>query len=128
MKQEDTRNRAVSSASTSPLTLAQFEMRGHMRSPVSIDAEAVELTTLTSVFGRATDLGVGGCFVDTIDTLPVGTQVGIRFTREGRRFHCRALVTHVVTGQGMSLAFTEADPNEEASVLEWVSELGGLPS
>lgn len=128
MKQKDTRNRAVRSASNSPLILAQFEKRGHTRAPVPIDAEAVELSTLTSVFGKATDLGVGGCFVATMQAFPEGTRVGVRFTSEGRFFRCDAIVTQVVARRGMGLAFTEADPDEEVSVLAWVSELGGRPS
>jgi len=128
VKQESGRNQPVRSEPSLPITLDQSEDRGFPRLPVLVDAETVDVNRRTSVTGRATDLGVGGYFVDTIDTLPVGTQVGVRFTWEGRSFHCRALVTRVVSGRGMSLAFTEADPDEEASVLQWVSELGGLPS
>ena len=124
MKQEDTRNQPVSSDSNPPLTLAKFEKRGHTRSPVSIDAEAVELTTLTSVNGRATDLGVGGCFVATTQAFPDGTRVGVHLSSEGRHFRCGAIVTHVIAGRGMGMTFTEADPAEETSLLEWVSELG----
>ena len=128
MKPENRLNQPAAAEPNHLVTLQQVEKRRHPQLPVSVGAETVDLNRRTSVTGRATDLGVGGCFVDTMNPFPEGTQVGVRFTWEGRRFHCRALVTRVVTGRGMSLAFTEADPDEEASVLEWVSELGGLPS
>ena len=70
MKQESGRNQPVRSEPSLPITLDQSEDRGIPRLPVLVDAETVDVNRRTSVTGRATDLGVGGCFVDTIDTFP----------------------------------------------------------
>jgi len=110
-------------------TAEQIEKRRHARYPVSVSAEVIEAKTRARVTGRATDLGVGGCYVDTLNTFAEGTQVEVLLHWEGRTLHCRALVTYAVTGRsiGMGLAFTGTATGQEATLLDWMSGLGGDP-
>lgn len=129
MKREGVLRQAILPEPGLQVTAEQLEKRRHTRFPVSVSAEIIEIKTRASVTGRATDLGVGGCYVDTLSTFSEGTQVEVLLRREGRTLHCRALVTHAVTGRsiGMGLAFTEIAPNQEATLLDWVGALGGEP-
>jgi hypothetical protein len=107
-------------------TAEQPEKRRHTRFPVSVSAEVIEAKTRARVTGRATDLGVGGCYIDTLSTFSEGTQVEVLLRSQGRTFHCHALVTYAVTQSavGMGLAFTEAAADEEFTLLDWISSLG----
>jgi hypothetical protein len=80
--------------------------------------------------GRATDFGVGGCYVDTMNTFAQGTAVEVFFHWEGRTLHMRALVSYAVTGRsiGMGLSFTGTSAEEGANLLDWITGLGGEPS
>ena len=110
------------------ISLHQVEKRIQPRFPVSVAAETVEPTTQTEVTGPVVNLGVGGCFVETNHPFPEGTKIRVHFSRDGRSFRCRALVTHTDSGRGMGLAFTEVDPIEKNSVLDWVISVGGVAS
>ena len=114
----------LSASSNHQATLRQIEKRSHFRNTVSIQVETVALETGTTAVGTVSDLGFGGCFVETKRPFHAGMRVGVRFSSEGRSFRCRALITHAEDGLGMGLVFTEADPTETASVLEWVASVG----
>jgi hypothetical protein len=74
-----------------------------------------------NITGLVTDLGVGGCYVDTQNPLAEGTEVEIRFSSVSGTFRCRGFVAYAVFGEGMGLVFTETAPDQEISVLDWVS-------
>ncbi|MGB7023766.1 MAG: PilZ domain-containing protein [Candidatus Acidiferrales bacterium] len=74
---------------------------------------------------RSTDLGRGGCFVDTISPFPVGTSVRLRLTVEQKSFEASAKVVYSMIGMGMGLAFTSIEP-EQLWVLEsWLGNRSG---
>lgn len=129
MKQEDVLQQAVLSEPGLQVTAEQVEKRRHTRFPVSVSAEVIEPKTRARVTGRATDLGIGGCYIDTLSTFSEGTQVEVLLHWEGRTLHCRALVTYAVSGRsiGMGLAFTETVAGQEATLLDWMTGLGGPP-
>src|SRR5450432_2248080 len=41
---------------------------------------------------HTTDLGPGGCFVDTLNSFPSGTKVRLRMTKEGKSVEADAVV------------------------------------
>jgi len=130
VKREDVPQQAVLSDPSLQVTTDQLERRRHTRFPASVSAEVIDTKSRARVTGRATDLGAGGCYMDTLNTFPGGTQVEVFLRCEGRTFHCHAIVTYTVSrgGVGMGLAFTETAPDQEASLLDWVKQLGGEPS
>ena len=128
VKQENILNQPAAAEPNHHITLPQVERRRHLRIPLSVGEASAEPTTETEVTCTMLNLGVGGCFVETKYPFPKGTKVRVQFRCEGRSFRCRALVTHTDGGRGMGLAFTEADPIEKISVLEWVKSVGGVAS
>jgi hypothetical protein len=107
----------------------QTERRLHPRVPVSVDVEIVDTKSGAHIAGRATDFGVGGCYVDTLNTLPQGTPVEVFLNWQGRTLRMRALVSYAVSDRsiGMGLAFIGASDKHGASLLEWVTGLSNDP-
>ena len=71
----------------------------------------------TRLSGRVSDLGRGGCYVDTINAFPVGADVKIRIVKDHASFVAQARVLYASSGIGMGLAFTKIEP-ERLLVLE----------
>ncbi len=128
MKEGYSSNQNQSAAGSSPadrLPADNDDLRGHTRYPVSASAEVVEPRTHTRVTGRATDLSAGGCYVDTISPLAVGTSVHIRVSAARHCFQTRAIVTYTLTGMGMGLGFREIAADQALILRAWIAELGG---
>jgi hypothetical protein len=101
------------------------ERRKSARFPISATAEMQELRTRTRLTGRASDLGVGGCYVDTISPFPVSAPLLISLKSESHGFLAKAKVTYAVSGMGMGLAFTEMAADQRARLSAWLRELSG---
>lgn len=114
--QSDSSNAAVSSPA---------ERRRNLRFPFSATVEAVETKSGTKVIGRTTDLGLGGCYVDTLSPLPVGAEAKIRIMRENETFEAQARVVYSLMGMGMGLAFVAAQPKQVRLFQRWVQEISG---
>lgn len=101
------------------------ERRGSLRYPFTAAADVVELETDARLSARSSDLGRGGCFVDTISTFPVGTDVSVRLTNEEKIFETRARVVYETPGVGMGLAFTSVEPDQLWVLEKWLGRLSG---
>ncbi len=105
------------------------ERRRHQRFPFNATADIVEPRSNTHINGRTSDLGQGGCYVDTLSPLPAGTLVKIRISRENQSFEAEAKVSYSVVGMGMGLAFTAVRPEHLKIFRSWILDLGGtLPA
>jgi hypothetical protein len=101
------------------------ERRRHQRFPFNATADIVEPRSNTHINGRTSDLGQGGCYVDTLSPFPAGTLVKVRISRESQSFEAEATVTYSVVGMGMGLAFTAIQPQHLKIFRNWVLDLGG---
>jgi hypothetical protein len=101
------------------------ERRKGRRFPVSASAEMAEPRTNTQLMGRASDLGAGGCYVDTVTPFPVGTSLMLNLRSEDHAISTKAAVIYAHTGMGMGLAFTEMDEDQRRSLTAWLQELSG---
>src|ERR1700733_11664883 len=54
---------------------SESERRGGDRHLVTASAEVIELSSGARFTTRTTDLGPGGCFIDTLTPFPVGAHV-----------------------------------------------------
>jgi hypothetical protein len=100
-------------------------MRRYARFPVSVSAQVTDTEMRRRITSRTTDLGIGGCYIDTLCPFAEDTQVEVVLRGEGRIFHCRALVSYSPNGRtaGMGLVFSEIAPDQNARLLDWVKEL-----
>jgi hypothetical protein len=101
------------------------ERRQDIRYPFTAAAEIIEVFSQTRVIGRTSDLGRGGCYVDTLTPLAVGAVVRVRMERELRVFEAVATVSYAHLSMGMGLVFTEIKPEHQAVLGAWMAELSG---
>jgi len=111
-------------------TAATVERRNNLRWACSATAEVLEIQSGANIKARTTDLGPGGCYVDTINMLAAGTPVRVRITLARRNFEADAMVKYALPGMGMGLWFTEMTPHDRAILEEWANEMqrGSAPS
>ncbi len=74
---------------------------------------------------RISDLGRGGCYVDTFSPFPLKTGVKIRITKDQRSFVAQARVVYSKVGMGMGLQFTSVEPQQLPVLEKWLGELSG---
>lgn len=104
---------------------ATVERRNNLRWACSATVEVLEIQSGANIKARTTDLGPGGCYVDTINMLAAGTPVRVRITLARRNFEADAMVKYALPGMGMGLWFTEMTPNDRAILEEWANEMQG---
>ncbi len=104
------------------------DRRTHPRFHFCAAAEALDAQHRTRMNARTSDIGKGGCYVDTFSPFPLKTPVKIRITREKLSFTAEAKVVYSKIGMGMGLAFTAMEPSEIDVLERWIGELSGSAS
>lgn len=107
----------------SPTATQDADRRGGDRHLVIASAEIVELSSGARFATRTTDLGPGGCFVDTLTPFPVGSKVRVTVYKANSRFESHGVVVYSQTGLGMGVAFNALDAKQRAALDVWLSEL-----
>lgn len=103
--------------------LQPAKQRAVRRCPLVASAEVTELSSGTRLSGRSSELGLGGCYVDSLNPFPEGTLVELRILRDQGVFETKAKVVYCDAGFGMGMAFTDMT-NEQRSLLEaWLTEI-----
>jgi PilZ domain len=113
--------------SDSAAVLSPAERRRTERFPFSAAAELTEAQTGAKVSGRTSDLGLGGCYIDTLNPFPIGTEVKIRILKGDESFEAQAKVTFSQSGMGMGVAFTAAQPSHVRTFQKWMQEISPAP-
>jgi hypothetical protein len=101
------------------------ERRNAQRFPFTAAAEVTDLRSKTRVTGRSADLGLGGCYIDTMSPFAVGSAVQIRLERDLRELEATGVVTYALVSMGMGLSFTDIKPEHRAVLKTWIAELSG---
>jgi hypothetical protein len=101
------------------------ERRTTPRYQFTASTEAIEPHSGVRIAGRTSDLGRGGCYIDTISPFPVGTIITVRINRENQSFKAEGKVVFSQTGMGMGVAFATTDPDQLWTLEKWISELSG---
>lgn len=102
------------------------ERRRSPRRPFTAGVTAMEPVSQTEIEAHTTDLSLGGCYIDTMNPLPTGTEMHLRLTKNGKSFHTKARVIYCQSGVGMGLLFTEIAPAQRPVLERWFSELQGV--
>jgi PilZ domain-containing protein len=110
------------------MALAPRERRAHPRYPFTAGAELIDVRSGTRLNARISDIGRGGCYVDSISPFTVGTEVKIRITKDANSFSSQAKVVYASMGMGMGLMFTVIEPEQRWMLEKWLAELRGEPS
>ena len=86
-------------------------------------AEVTARDTETKLSARMSELGLGGCYVDTLSPFPTGTLLHLRIIRDGGAFECEAKVVYVHEGFGMGIAFTNMALDQRRMLENWIADL-----
>jgi hypothetical protein len=101
------------------------DRRTDVRYPFTAAAEIFDARTNTSVSGRCSDLGLGGCYIDTFSQFPVGSVVAVRIARDNQEFQADAVVAYSHLQLGMGLTFTAIARDHQKLLGSWIAEFAG---
>ena len=85
------------------------------------EAELVETASGTKSHGKTGDLSLGGCFLDTLNPAPEGTELLVTISRADRRFSALGRVVFQFPRFGMGVVFTQVESDQLAILEEWLS-------
>jgi hypothetical protein len=103
----------------------EADRRSNDRHAITASAEVVELSSGAKFSTRTTDLGPGGCFVDTMVPFPVGANVRVNVRKAKTQFESGGVVVYSQAGLGMGIAFDSMEPQQRQALDSWLTELTG---
>jgi len=106
---------------------AASDRRCATRSSFIAPVEMVEMRTGSRIHARTSDLSPQGCYIDTLNPLPVGAAVRLQIHRAGLVLDVLANVSSRHVGSGMGLVFGEITGAHRTILESWLSELGLPP-
>jgi hypothetical protein len=108
-----------------PFGMPLVERRRNPRWSFNAAVSVLEPVSGTHIETQTTDLGPGGCFVDTMNSFPLGTKVHLRLTKEEKSVEADAVVACSQVGVGMGLSLTTIASGHRAVLDHWFAELRG---
>jgi hypothetical protein len=108
-------------------SIAPSDRRNGTRASFIAPIEMVEMRTGSRIEARTSDLSLQGCYVDTLNPLPIGAAVRLQIHRAGMILDVLATVSSRHAGSGMGLVFGEITETQRAVVEGWFGELGLPP-
>jgi hypothetical protein len=85
--------------------------------------DLVEPISDVHISGRISEISRKGCYVDILNTLPVGTQINLRVTRDQGAFATPGRIIYVQEGMGMGVAFLEMSADQLVVLDSWLAEI-----
>jgi hypothetical protein len=98
------------------------ERRSAPRHAMVLAAEVVELPRGAKLSARTSDISRTGCYVDTLNPVPQGSEVRVRLTHHEDIFVALGRVVYVSYGLGMGIAFVKVEDEQLARLDRWFSE------
>ncbi len=90
-----------------PASAGVAERRIVNRHPFTANAEVIDPKTGSQISARTSDMGLGGCYVDTMNPFAEGTLVQLQIHIGNSVFETSARVAYAHAGLGMGLVFTD---------------------
>lgn len=87
--------------------------------------DIIESASDMHISGRVSELSRKGCYVDILNTLPVGTQINLRVTRDQGTFSAPGRVIYVEEGMGMGVVFLDPATDQVEVLDSWLAEMRG---
>ena len=99
-----------------------IERRTSPRYAFIAEADVTVIATKTTLKARTTDISIDGCFLDTLNPSPKGTDIRVKISHGGSTFEALGVVVLVVANLGMGITFANIDGNQKARLQKWISE------
>ncbi|MFY9801847.1 MAG: PilZ domain-containing protein [Candidatus Acidiferrales bacterium] len=103
----------------------ETERRIAERHTFTASAEVIELVSGARFSTRTTDLGPGGCFVDTTVPFPVDSRLRIALQKGKNTFQTMGTVVYSQVGLGMGISFDDHDDEQRVALAEWLADITG---
>lgn len=85
--------------------------------------ELTDPSNESKLSGTVTEISRNGCFVDTVNALPVGTLLNVRITCDQGAFVAKGKINYVQEQIGMGVVFLDP-PKDQTEVLDaWLAKL-----
>lgn len=107
------------------LTVTDSERREGNRHIFTAAADVIEISSGARFSTRTTDLGPGGCFVDTTNPFPVGSRLHVRLHKGKTSFETSGVVVYSQHGLGMGIAFSDLAHERRSALESWLADLIG---
>jgi hypothetical protein len=98
------------------------ERRSAPRHAMVLAAEVLQLPRGTKLNARTADISRTGCYIDTLNPIPQGSEVRLRFTHGTETFVAKGRVVYVSYGLGMGIAFASVEDDQLATLDRWFCE------
>jgi hypothetical protein len=103
----------------------ESERRNSDRHMFTASAEVIELSSGAHFSTRTTDLGPGGCFIDTANPFNVGSKVQVLLRKGKNELQTNGVVVYSQYGLGMGIAFDEINTAQQTALQLWLAEITG---
>jgi hypothetical protein len=123
MPDQSSPSSAGSAVLPGPSAAPHEKKRAVRRIQLVATAEVTARDTETKLSARMSELGLGGCYVDTLSPFPSGTLLHVRIIRDSGAFECEAKVVYVHEGFGMGIAFTNMALDQRRMLENWIADL-----
>jgi len=107
----------------SPSGLSNSERREAPRHPFIASAEETDLASGARLLARVSELSLKGCYLDTLNPFPKGTQIRLVISHGGATFTAHATVIYPQPNMGMGVEFSSVEPEQLEVLLKWLKEL-----
>jgi len=77
----------------------------------------------TRISGRISEISRKGCYVDVLITLPEGTWLDVRISRDQGVFETKGKIVYVQHGMGMGVTFVNPAPEQLQLLDTWLAEI-----
>ncbi|MGH9689893.1 MAG: PilZ domain-containing protein [Candidatus Acidiferrales bacterium] len=116
------RDNVKTSSEEQPVVKDQTERRVGDRHTFIATADIIDIVSGARFSTRTTDLGPGGCFVDTLVPFESGAKVQVHIRKGTSEFKTTGLVIYSQSGLGMGIAFDRIHPEQRRELETWVGE------
>lgn len=121
---DDPHKQATAGATPSAGDSSQHAKRRSVRRcPLVATAEVKEPHSGARLSARTSEIGLGGCYIDTLNPLPEGMLVHLRILRDNGAFETNAKIVYSDGRYGMGLAFVDMTPEQRSMLEAWLAEL-----
>ncbi|MGH9713176.1 MAG: PilZ domain-containing protein [Candidatus Acidiferrales bacterium] len=99
------------------------ERRSTPRYALIATAEIVEPVGNIRLSGRTSEIGLGGCYVDVLNTLPKGTVIELSIQRDIGVLKTWGRVVYAQENMGMGVQFFDISPEQQTLLKSWLADL-----
>jgi hypothetical protein len=110
---------------TMPVANEKLRRRSQSRKPFIASALVFEPKSETQLRVRTSDLGLDGCFIDTLNPFAPGTMLKVRIDKGGTSFETWAKVVYSLSSMGMGMVFHFVAPEQLWVLHRWLGDATG---